>query len=189
MVGIRMKKFIIQVMGVNNGLIETPDLVLFWGGPLSNFYEAPYQVVLGDGRTVTMNCTEKHFMYIKAMTFGDKVMAEKILLAPTPGKAKALGRKVQGYDDNVWSEVRYNVMLEVNLLKYRNNAEVRDILLKKNWRNKHFVEASPYDKIWGIGLNMDDPKSHDPNQWEGQNLLGKCLDEVREILLEEEAYR
>ena len=80
-------------------------------------------------------------------------------------------------------------MLEVNLLKYRNNAGVRDILLKKNWRNKHFVEASPYDKIWGIGLNMDDPKSHDPNQWEGQNLLGKCLDEVREILLEEEAYR
>ena len=98
-------------MGVNNGLIETPDLVLFWGGPLSNFYEAPYQVVLGDGRTVTMSCTEKHFMYIKAMTFGDKVMAEKILLAPTPGKAKALGRKVQGYDDNVWNEVRYNVML------------------------------------------------------------------------------
>lgn len=170
-------------MGVNNGMIETSDLVLFWGGPLSNFYEAPYKTTLGDGRDVIMSCTEKHFMYIKAMTFGDSEVAEKILLAPGPREAKALGRQVSGYDDNVWSEVRYKVMLEVNLLKYRSNSEVRNILLKKSWRNKHFVEASPYDKIWGIGLDMDDPRSHDPAQWKGQNLLGKCLDEVREILL------
>lgn len=170
-------------MDVNNGMIETPDLVLFWGGPLSNFYQSPYKVTLGDGRIVTMSCTEKHFMYIKAITFGDQETAEKILLAPSPGKAKALGRQVSGYDDAVWSKVRYNVMLEANLMKYRNNPELRRLLTKESWRNKHFVEASPYDRIWGIGLDMDDPKSHDPSQWRGQNLLGKCLDEVRETLL------
>ncbi len=67
------------------------------------------------------------------------------------------------------------------------------------------VEASPLDKVWGIGLSADDPAAHDPAkvrctmpaclhvpcarwthrlrwQWRGRNLLGKCLMRVRDVL-------
>jgi ribA/ribD-fused uncharacterized protein len=42
------------------------------------------------------------------------------------------------------------------------------------------VEASPYDRIWGIGLAEDDPGIHDPLNWNGLNWLGEVLTELRE---------
>ncbi|RYF96494.1 MAG: DUF1768 domain-containing protein, partial [Chitinophagaceae bacterium] len=45
------------------------------------------------------------------------------------------------------------------------------------------VEASPVDSIWGIGLAADNGKATDPHQWQGENLLGYALMEVRDLLL------
>ena len=44
------------------------------------------------------------------------------------------------------------------------------------------VEASPYDKIWGIGMRESDTRATDPSQWQGWNLLGFALMDVRESL-------
>ena len=44
------------------------------------------------------------------------------------------------------------------------------------------VEASPTDRIWGIGLTADDPRARDPRAWLGTNLLGFALMHARESL-------
>jgi predicted NAD-dependent protein-ADP-ribosyltransferase YbiA (DUF1768 family) len=41
------------------------------------------------------------------------------------------------------------------------------------------VEASPYDKRWGIGMAAGDHGIEDPVNWKGDNLLGKAITQVR----------
>ena len=44
------------------------------------------------------------------------------------------------------------------------------------------VEASPYDKVWGIGLSTDDENAEKPLQWKELNLLAFILMKVRKKL-------
>jgi ribA/ribD-fused uncharacterized protein len=76
-------------------------------------------------------------------------------------------------------------MVAANYFKYSQNEEFKEALLNPEFDGKHFVEASPYDKIWGVGLGEDNPLVDDETNWKGQNLLGKALDEVRRTLKEE----
>ena len=71
-------------------------------------------------------------------------------------------------------------MKDGNRAKFTQNAELRALLLAT--RGTTLVEASPYDRIWGIGLAATDPRAHDPKTWRGQNLLGKILTELRDEL-------
>ncbi len=59
----------------------------------------------------------------------------------------------------------------------------KDIALQKG--NKILVEASPYDTIWGIGMDANNLDRFDTSKWKGTNLLGKALMEVREKLKKE----
>ncbi len=155
----------------------TNEMVLFWDGPFSNF--EPCYIEL-EGKIFTSS--EQAFMYYKALTFNSKEIAKQILAASyDPAKAKKLGRKILSYDDKKWNEVRYDIMLKVCRAKYSQNELLKQKLL--SYRGLTFVEASPFDKIWGIGLGQDDPRSLDITQWNGQNLLGKVLNEVQLELL------
>jgi ribA/ribD-fused uncharacterized protein len=49
------------------------------------------------------------------------------------------------------------------------------------------VEASPEDKIWGIGLRESDPRAWDKSTWQGTNWLGEAIMRVRQKLREEDA--
>ena len=72
-----------------------------------------------------------------------------------------------------------------DLLAYRVDRRVCDLrekLLDPKFDGKTFVEASPYDRIWGVGLAQDDPAIDDERNWKGRNLLGKAITEVRDIL-------
>lgn len=158
-------------------MIETDDMVIFYTNYFSNFHQCKF---MENG--LIFNCTEQYFMYYKARTFsnGNDInnnIASKILLTTGPFVIKDLGRNVENYDDNVWSAIRYGIMLRGNILKYSQNT---DLMLKLSCTgNKTLVEASPTDKIWGVGLAEKDPLILDSNNWQGQNLLGKCLMEVR----------
>jgi len=103
------------------------------------------------------------------------------LLAPTldPWEAKALGRQVKNYTDQVWTKVRYTRMLEVNREKYK-NSRYRKLLLDTG--DKLIVECNPKDPVWGIGLSETDPATLDQSQWKGQNLLGEVLMQIRKEL-------
>jgi ribA/ribD-fused uncharacterized protein len=105
------------------------------------------------------------------------------LKGKNPKTAKALGRKVKNYDDKVWDEKRYQVMVDANMLKYSQNEDLKRMLLNKEFDGKKFCEASPKDRIWGVGLSENDPLIDDEKNWLGTNLLGKALDKVRERLL------
>ena len=160
----------------------TDKHIFFWGGIFSNWQRAVFDAEY-EGETHRFFNTEQYFMFVKAKTFGDEEIAKRILKeGKNPKTAKALGRQVKNYDDKVWNEKRYQVMVDANLCKYKASKEFRDELLNPKYEGKHFVEASKYDTIWGIGLTEDNPLVDDEKNWKGLNLLGKTLDEVRDKL-------
>lgn len=154
----------------------TQTQVLFWGAEdfMSNFYKGVGSEFTHKG--ITFLNSEQAFMWEKAIFFNDTVAAEKILNEKEPVKAKFLGRSVRNYNDNQWSNVRYEKMKEVLISKF-NSPILKEKLLKTE--NKQLVEASPYDDIWGVKLGANDSRISNPNLWKGQNLLGKVLEEVR----------
>jgi ribA/ribD-fused uncharacterized protein len=141
----------------------------------SQWYRATFVV---DG--ATFGCAEQYMMYGKAQLFGDAAVAAEILAADHPRQHKALGRKVKPFDDRTWRLNREAIVRAGNHAKFTQSAELRAQLLAT--RGTTLVEASPYDRIWGIGLAASDPRAADPAQWKGQNLLGKILTALRDEL-------
>ena len=159
----------------------TEKHVFFWGEFPSNWHPARF-VVERDGKQLEFFNSEQYFMYQKAVVFGDKTTAMRILFeGKDPKKAKQLGRQVKNYDDNVWKQVRYQIMVYANMHKYLQNKDLRELLLNPEFDGKKLVEASPLDGIWGIKCDEATAKDDESN-WNGLNLLGKVLDEVRNIL-------
>jgi len=163
--------------------------ILFWGEWPSNWYPAGFDaemMIKGEKKTLHFFNSEQYFMYVKAIVFGDYETADKILATKDPKKAKDLGREVKGYNDKVWNEMRYKVMVDANKAKYSQNEDLKELILNPELKGKGFVEASKYDNIWGIKLTEDMPEADNESKWQGQNLLGKALDEVRNWLLKQE---
>lgn len=152
--------------------------VFFWKGIFSNWHKCKFIYLNKE-----FNCGEQAMMYSKAIVFNDIETAEKILLTESPKEQKFLGRQVKLYKDEYWKKVREEIITNILLAKFRQNPELRKELLK--YKGFEFVEASPFDKIWGIGLSEEDNKILDKNNWKGLNLLGKCLTEVCNILSKE----
>jgi len=139
-----------------------------------------YRCTFGAGGRA-FNCAEQYMMHGKALLFGDAEIAAEILAADHPREHKALGRKVRGFDDAVWRREREGIVLAGNRAKFTQDLALREQLLAT--RGTTLVEASPYDRIWGIGLAATDPRAQDPKQWRGQNLLGRILTALRDELL------
>lgn len=113
----------------------------------------------------------------KARLFGDEATRRAILAADTSAKAKRLGRAVQSFREPEWADARYRIVVRGNIAKFTQNPELGTFLAETD---EHvLVEASPDDRIWGIGLANDDPRAQDPTQWQGRNLLGFALMEAR----------
>ena len=79
-----------------------------------------------------------------------------------------------------WDKMKYKIVLDGNLLKFSQNEELKQFLLSTG--DKILVEASPYDKVWGIGMLAENFECINPGAWNGENLLGFALMEVRDIL-------
>jgi ribA/ribD-fused uncharacterized protein len=147
----------------------------FWGGEFSQWYPSTFEI---DGKTY--NCAEQYMMYQKALHFGDISTAKRIMKEPRPKEQKALGRSITPFDADSWMNVCFEIVKRGNVAKFTQNPKLLKVLLSTG--DKELVEASPYDKIWGIGLSETDPKIYDKSNWDGLNLLGKVCMEVREEL-------
>lgn len=151
---------------------------LFWNEWPSNWTRSPFTL-----NKIRYSCVEQFMMAQKAITFGDTKTLSKIMKADHPRDQKALGREVKNYNDSKWSKVRYQIVVDGSLAKYRQNSDLKEKLLETN--DLILVEASPADKIWGIGMDEDHPNATRPSSWKGLNLLGKALMETRFIIKSE----
>jgi ribA/ribD-fused uncharacterized protein len=142
---------------------------------LSQWYEAPFEA---DG--VRYRTAEHFMMAAKACLFHDSGRLDKILNAGNPGAAKAFGREVAGFDNKTWTRHRFDAVCQANLLKFSQHPALGEFLLRTG--EQVLVEASPKDRIWGIGLSASDPQADNPNCWRGSNLLGFALMSVRHRL-------
>jgi len=153
--------------------VETDTHVFFWGSVYSNWYERKFK-----WRDLTFKNSETAFMYAKAVFFKDESTARKILESShDPSETKQMGREVTPYDDDLWSEVREEIMFEILCAKFSQHDDLKQVLTEHS--GKHIVEASPYDRIWGIGLHWTNERIYDFRNWRGDNLLGKALMKVQ----------
>lgn len=165
---------------------ETIGVLAFWGhqpdasgavgaGCLSQWWLSPFTV---DG--VTYPTAEHWMMAGKARLFGDEQGLATVLAATNPGAAKATGRKVRGFDEDRWVKARYAIVVAGNMAKFGQHPDLRDFLRRTGERV--LVEASPNDRVWGVGMGAANPHVAHPARWKGRNLLGFALMEVRERL-------
>lgn len=164
----------------------TKDKVYFWAGPLSNWsrvkggIEIPAEYFVS-GQSFRVPTSEHVFMFLKARFFGDHDVANRIIATESPKEAKKLGRQVKGFDEEKWVTYRETAMWTALTLRYKYDKSFRDYLAREEFKGKNFVEASPFDKVWGCGYLEDDPRIDLPeNTWPGLNLLGKLLDRLRD---------
>ncbi len=165
---------------------HTPRYFFFWGhmpspsgattkACCSQWWRARFVV---DGVSYS---TAEHFMMAgKARLFNDDATLAAILDAPDPAAAKQLGREVRGFDEKVWNDARFGIVVRGNRAKFEQHEEMRRFLLGTG--DQVLVEASPRDRIWGIGMAESNPSARHPEQWRGSNLLGFALMEVRSQL-------
>jgi ribA/ribD-fused uncharacterized protein len=145
----------------------------FWHGPFSQW--EPSSFVVGH---LAFTNAEQYMMYSKAVLFGDRRRALNIINAETPIEMKAIGRAIEGFDHGVWQLFREGIVYAGNYAKFTQNPKICAALLAT--KGTLLVEASPHDKIWGIGLSEDDHRARNRSQWQGLNLLGQILTRVRE---------
>ena len=161
-----------------------PELLLFYGHKvtktvtetcLSQWYPCKFEA---DG--VSYTSAEQYMMAEKAKLFGDEEIRAEILSTSDPRKCKALGRKVQNFDKVVWDKGKKNIVHKGNTRKFLQNSALRNFLLSTG--DRVLAEASPTDRIWGIGLGKNNPGALEPEKWRGQNLLGFTLMRVRDFI-------
>lgn len=177
------KNFTLESLQARVARGERPKYLFFWGHQpeadgrigkscFSQWFDSPFTLDAIDYPTA------EHFMMAeKARLFGDEAVCKRILAARTPAEAKKLGRLISGFDEERWLQARFEIVVKGNLAKFSQNPALREFLL--NTGERVLVEASPVDAIWGIGLAADDPRSGNPDQWRGLNLLGFALMAVR----------
>jgi len=161
----------------------------FWDGSFSQ-WATSYFTVNG----IHYNCCEQYMMANKAILFegpewfcankdGDLELTTlgKIMFSNSPHEQKELGKKVKNFNEKKWAEVRKSIVYDGNLAKYSQNNSFKFLLFKT--AGTTLVEASPRDRIWGIGLSKNDSRALNRELWLGLNLLGEVLTQVREDLM------
>ena len=162
-----------------------PEFVFFWGHKnhgkgitkhcLSQFYPCKFKK---DG--IVYNCAEQYMMSEKAKVFKDEETYQLILNEREPAQIKKYGRQIKNFNDEEWNKHKNKVVVEGNVLKFSQNEDLKEFLIETG--DKILVEASPHDRIWGIGIDANNPDANNPHKWKGENLLGFSLMEVRDII-------
>lgn len=165
---------------------EEPEYFFFYGhdpekkgvgdkAVFSQWYIKPFMV---DSHRYV--CMEQYMMSEKALLFKDMEMLKQILNTKDPATCKKLGRKVKNFDSEIWNEHSQKIVFKGNYAKFSQNSRLKELLLSTG--DKVLVEASPFDKIWGIGMRPC-KAAEDHNNWRGKNQLGYTLTRVKKAII------
>lgn len=165
---------------------EKIKFLFFWGhraaadgsvtqSCFSQWWPAAFKV-----NDLTYRTAEHWMMAGKAQLFGDHDILEKVLLASSPDQAKKLGRQVKKFDPATWDAHKFDLVVTGNYHKFSQHPALKTFLI--NTQDRVLVEASPMDRIWGIGMAAGNEHVENPLQWRGHNLLGYALMTVRDQL-------
>ena len=163
------------------GIAEPADdgkFVFFWklgykNEEFSNWYPKDF-IIEG----IKYNCVEQYMMAKKAILFGDIDIYQKIMASADPGECKNIGNLVSNFDPSTWDSCKREIVFNANYAKFTQNPDLMSKL--KDTGDAVLAEASPLDKIWGIGMTADDPDARYPDKWKGENILGSILMELRQ---------
>ena len=129
---------------------------------------------------ITYQTAEHWMMAGKARLFRDEEVLEEILAVSDPRTVKALGRKVRNFDEDRWTKHRFALVVEGNIAKFSQEPALLQHIRESG--DAVLVEASPLDRIWGIGMGESNIHATNPARWQGLNLLGFALMKARESL-------
>lgn len=170
------------------GRNKRPKYLFFWGHkkPASGVDQSCFSqwFAAGFSEGDIRYKTAEHFMMAEKARLFNSPRLTDILAAHSPAEAKKLGRLVEHFDNGIWEQHRFDIVVRANMLKFSQNPALREYLLATGKRV--LVEASPVDKIWGIGLAADHRNARVPSKWRGLNLLGYALMQVRAELAQGE---
>ena len=169
-----------MTMNVDEKFYENDEGLYFKSGYPSQWYIAP--IIMEELEQTKYNCCEQRMMYMKALAFKDYETADLIMKTQDPKEQKKLGRLVKNFNAEEWDKIADDIVYETNYAKFNQHPELKEKLLSTG--NKIIVEASPYDNIWGNGLDITTTLNTPQEKWLGTNRLGKILMKVREALKE-----
>jgi ribA/ribD-fused uncharacterized protein len=164
------------------------NYIFFWGhtpsndGRISSTCLSQWWISKFTVDNIEYCCMEQYMMAQKARLFHDPDTLNKIMNCNEPKRIKELGRQVKNFSDSVWEKERYSIIVNGNYEKFTQISALKKYLIQT--QGSVLVEASPYDKIWGIGMRSDELNVKNPLLWRGQNLLGFALMEVRNEIKE-----
>lgn len=151
----------------------------FWNGIYSQWYLA--DIVIDE---IKYNCCEQYMMAQKARTFGDFDTAMRVMRESSPREQKTLGRQVKNFNPDIWNAVARDIVFRGNMAKFSDaHMDLQDQLYQT--AGTLLVEASPYDKVWGIGVSEAEAINLGSVNWPGTNWLGRIITEVRECYFPE----
>ena len=104
----------------------------------SQWFPAPFRL-----NEIEYPTAEHYMMAEKARLFGNADLMKAMLDTTDPGKVKALGREVQGFNEAIWREHRFSIVVQGNLAKFSQNHQLERFLVGTG--DRVLVEASPYD--------------------------------------------
>lgn len=155
---------------------EYGEFLFFYGSVFSQWFKCEFK----DEQSISYNCAEQYMMAQKALLFKDEEIYHLIMKVEYPKEHKALGRKIKNFNQVIWDQNCQKIVMQGNYYKFSQNSDLLQNL--KNTVDCTLVEASPFDKIWGIGLGESASAEllGNPLNWKGQNLLGLLLTELRD---------